>query len=75
MKDHARLVLESVADAIAERLAEGVDAVDHSSDSQLACSLDGASQDLSASSSCFRACAVHAAWPGHLPCSRCRSDD
>ena len=52
LQDHARLVLESVADAIAERLAEGVDAVDQSSDSQLACSLDDASQDPSASSHC-----------------------
>lgn len=51
IQHHARMVLESLADTIAKRLAEGVDAVEQSSDSQLACSLDDASapsQDLGA---------------------------
>lgn len=35
-------MLDSMADTIAKRLADGVDAVEQSSDSQLACSLDAA---------------------------------
>jgi hypothetical protein len=46
LQDHARLVLESVADAVVKRLADSVDAVEQSSDSQVACSLDNASQEL-----------------------------
>jgi hypothetical protein len=70
LQDHARLVLDSVADAIAERVAEGVDAVDQSSDSQLACSLDDASQDPSASSHCC-ARSRRSALPRQLPFSHC----